>query len=499
MAMRILRSANNERIIPVLVLSTFLVTNFFSIGVVWAETVEMKYDPAHPLHAPKVTNGISYQYDRNGNLENNGERVLSWNADNLPIKIVKGGVEVNLFYDADGRRIVKQIGQDRTNRTIYVNQYYQLQGTSDQQLATRYYFVGDRRIASQVTSNQPPVTSYYHQDHLGSTTLATNQDSQPTSKALSYFPYGQVTSNQQPVTSNYLFTGQELDDETELYNYQARQYDARGGYFISADSLVGDPEASDFLDRYGYGQNNPLTFRDTSGLQAEDVSGWPFFKTIAVSPGEEPKLERTKKSITRALSLLDPTTAAAVKSPIFLVEQVIIGSGSFKAGVAWATTETGERVAQIQLARGFLDVGRQPHWVLHEVGHVLEEKKGDLSRQLAFKEALATRYSYEGGPSLTYGFYDVLEYFEQAKASGYGYALKYLESPGELRLDEAFAEAFAFYTEGSEVLSYTPALVEYFNKLLGLDKKFPVLVLPLPTELRVQTKQQIYHEHQIPE
>ena len=39
--------------------------------------------------------------------------------------------------------------------------------------------------------------------------------------------------------SSYLFTGQELDFESELYYYNARYYNPKLGRFISRDSFLG--------------------------------------------------------------------------------------------------------------------------------------------------------------------------------------------------------------------------------------------------------------------
>lgn len=457
----------------VLVVS-FLLQPLGLVSPVFAETVEMEYtDPDH-IHAPSKVNGVDYVYDANGNLVDDGERVISWNSDNMPVRIEKDGKVVEFFYDADGRRIVKRSGEDKT---VYVNQYHQ-------EPSTKYYFAG-KRIARSVDND----LSFLHYDHLGSTVLATAPNSQKLSEPLSYFPYGSPVNNltiQQFNNLSYLFTDQELDSETDLYNFKARLYDTAGGFFISPDDFVDDPGSTVSFNRYAYGRDNPLRFVDRLGLQPEDVAGLPFFAEPSFTPEEK---ERAKDAIGRALSLLDPETAAVVKSPIYFVERVIIREGSYAAGVSWKKSETGEWMPQLQFARKFLGIGRKQHWVLHELGHVFGGRKGNLSQQLEFKEALAAHYPYADGGGLTYDFYDVLKYFQEiAGVGGYGYALKYLEggplAAGEkIQLKEAFAEAFAFYTEGSEVLGYTPTLVGYLNQVLGLEKQFPVLQLPAPAGL----------------
>ena len=219
------------------------------VSPVLAETVEMRYSDLDHLHAPKVVNGVIYQYDANGNLVNDRERVISWNQDNLPTRIEKDGKVVEFFYDANGQRIVKR--SDQRTQT-YVDVRYQLSTINNQQSVSKYYFANGR-IAQSVDDN----LTFLHQDHLGSTVLSTDSNSQKIADPLSYFPYGRSTNNEQLAMSNYLFTGQELDDELDLYNYNARLYNPTTGSFISADPVQGP-------NRYAYAKDNPIHRPDRS-------------------------------------------------------------------------------------------------------------------------------------------------------------------------------------------------------------------------------------------
>jgi RHS repeat-associated protein len=60
------------------------------------------------------------------------------------------------------------------------------------------------------------------------------------------------------------FTGQRLD-QTGLYFYNARYYDATIGRFISPDTMIPNPANPQSLNRYSYCLNNPLRYNDPSG------------------------------------------------------------------------------------------------------------------------------------------------------------------------------------------------------------------------------------------
>ena len=58
-----------------------------------------------------------------------------------------------------------------------------------------------------------------------------------------YYPFGMLKGQAEEASvnyTNYLFTDQELDSDTGLYNYNARLYDPAIGMFITADSMVPD-------------------------------------------------------------------------------------------------------------------------------------------------------------------------------------------------------------------------------------------------------------------
>ncbi|MGB3223129.1 MAG: RHS repeat-associated core domain-containing protein [Desulforhopalus sp.] len=72
---------------------------------------------------------------------------------------------------------------------------------------------------------------------------------------------------------NHKFTGQELDDDTGLYNYNARLYDPVVGKFVSADTIVPQPKYSQAFNRYTYCLNNPVRYVDPSGHHTGGYNG----------------------------------------------------------------------------------------------------------------------------------------------------------------------------------------------------------------------------------
>ena len=99
----------------------------------------MQYtDPAY-VHAPKVVNGETYQYDavRPGsprNLLSGGGRTLSWDAENRLQQATYQGQTTTFVYDANGA-LVRKEGDGET--IVYVGQHYERNVTTGQE--TKYY------------------------------------------------------------------------------------------------------------------------------------------------------------------------------------------------------------------------------------------------------------------------------------------------------------------------------------------------------------------------
>ncbi len=105
---------------------------------------------------------------------------------------------------------------------------------------------------------------YVHQDHLGSTSVITDDTGAAVYEA-SYDPWGNVSASTGTADTDRLYTGQRFDAATGLYYYNARYYDPTLARFISPDTIVpgvGNPQA---WNRYAYVLGNPLRYVDPSG------------------------------------------------------------------------------------------------------------------------------------------------------------------------------------------------------------------------------------------
>ena len=130
---------------------------------------------------------------------------------------------------------------------------------------------------------------YYHQDHLGSSSVVTDAGGKLVEE-LAYYPFGapriqhQVHAAEEP----YGFTQKERDRESRLNYFEARFLSSALDRFISPDPKYASPDAftsaelQEFLAEpqrlglYAYVRNNPLTSTDPTGLQPKVVISTPY-------------------------------------------------------------------------------------------------------------------------------------------------------------------------------------------------------------------------------
>jgi len=117
---------------------------------------------------------------------------------------------------------------------------------------------------------------FYHNDHLGSTTLITDEDGNIVEETF-YTPFGQNTAGGVE-ESYYLYTNQ-FKDAIGCYDYGARVYCPGWYHFTSADPIIAsifDPQG---LNHYSYVKNNPYRYVDPDGKKIKSYGASKGYKS----------------------------------------------------------------------------------------------------------------------------------------------------------------------------------------------------------------------------
>ncbi|WP_435404572.1 RHS repeat domain-containing protein [Mucilaginibacter flavus] len=202
-----------------------------------------------------------YTYDPNGNLwvDNKKGLTFTYNYLNLPYTVTPTtGNALTYIYDATGRKLRKVISG----------------GSHDYVSGIEYDAAGNLLfLTTEEGRARPNGASYFYEyalkDNLGNTRVLIGQDGQ-VAQQTDYYAFGMEMNRGGMVAPNpdnkYKYNGKELQDETGLYDYGARQYDPVVGRWASIDPLA---ESSRKWSPYNYGNNNPLAFVDPDGMSTE--------------------------------------------------------------------------------------------------------------------------------------------------------------------------------------------------------------------------------------
>ncbi len=130
--------------------------------------------------------------------------------------------------------------------------------------------------ATQLTPTDPTLrVRYYHEDHLGSSSVLTDNAGMLVSESANFaFGSSRKEYNPRNIHDPYNLTQKEKDEETSLFYFEARYLNAGVSRFLSVDqrqavleSGIASPQT---LTSYAYCLNNPLRYRDPSGMAEAD-------------------------------------------------------------------------------------------------------------------------------------------------------------------------------------------------------------------------------------
>jgi RHS repeat-associated protein len=220
-----------------------------------AGTNSYVYDIANRLIE---VDGVSYTWDANGNLLNDGMRTYTYNSANRLVGVAQGGDAYSFAYNGLGDRLQQTVNGTRTNYTLDINRDL----TQVLHDGTNAYLYGLERIGEA----QPDGWQYHLTDGL----ISVRQLSNPAAVIFLskvYKPFGGMLGSLGNVGTVYGFTG-ELTDPTGLIYLRTRYLETSTGRFIQADPVVGTAFIPLSLHPYLYANDNPLKYVDPQGTQS---------------------------------------------------------------------------------------------------------------------------------------------------------------------------------------------------------------------------------------
>jgi RHS repeat-associated protein len=214
--------------------------------------VTYAYDIAQRLTG---VNGVSYIWDSNGNLLNDGVNTYTYNHANRLTAVSGPSSAVSFGYNGLGDRLQQIAGGVTTRYALDLNNSLS-QVLSD---GSNTYLYGLDRIGQQNIVGW----QYYFGDALGSVRQLANPAG-TIIQARNYEAFGKPLGAAGNPLTKYGYTG-EWSDATNLIYLRARYYDPATGRFLSKDPVRGLASLPQTLNPYTYAINNPIQYIDPSG------------------------------------------------------------------------------------------------------------------------------------------------------------------------------------------------------------------------------------------
>ncbi|WFE27296.1 RHS repeat-associated core domain-containing protein [Solwaraspora sp. WMMD791] len=192
-------------------------------------------------------------------------QALTWDAEGRLATTSEPDLDTSYVYDADGTRLLRR---DTTGATLYLGHTELRRTASNGQVdGTRHYQHGGATVAVRTVTG----LTWLIPDHHGTNQISIDPATHDLTRRRT-LPFGD-TRGAAPTLwpDDKGFVGG-TKDPTGLTHIGARQYDPTLGRFISVDPLVnpGDPQT---LNAYAYGNNNPTSFSDPTGLKPLATTG----------------------------------------------------------------------------------------------------------------------------------------------------------------------------------------------------------------------------------
>lgn len=171
---------------------------------------------------------------------------------------------ITFTYGGNQQRVLKQ---QSDHQKLYLhggNSYplIELDKTAGGSENVTFYIYGPTGLIAFARNATQESTNYLYvlKDHQSSTRAVVDGDTNSVLLAYNYLPFGDSMGEVYGSSVlAYLYTGQEYDTETGLYNYRARFYDSGLGRFYGPDPAGQQPSP------FAYAGNDPILFSDKTG------------------------------------------------------------------------------------------------------------------------------------------------------------------------------------------------------------------------------------------
>jgi RHS repeat-associated protein len=199
----------------------------------------------------------TFIYDSNGNLVSDDTNTYEHDDKNRLIKVTTSDDITEYSYDANDNRIAKTTSSGTTTYLIDANTPYAQVITESKEDGTEIHYTYGNDLLSDGSHS-------FLTDALGSTRGLVDS-AETLTDSYAYTPYGELASHEGASENSFLFTGEQLDAETQDYYLRARYYSPNSGRFMSRDTYDGRDAEPATLNHYGYTHGNPVNYTDPSG------------------------------------------------------------------------------------------------------------------------------------------------------------------------------------------------------------------------------------------
>lgn len=340
------------------------------------------------LNQTTSVGGVSYTYDPDGNLLDDGLRTYTWNTDNKCTSVTEKatGKRWEYAYDAFGNRVSVTHNGSVTSYTIDPTGYGNVVGEYQDGNQVRNYWQGLGLAGFTDGTNN----YYVNADALGSVLGLTDQTSHLVN-TYAYLPFGGLQNSIGSVINPFQFAGQYgiMADNSGLHYMRARYYDERTGAFISADPIG----INGGNNLYRYVNNSVLSFIDPSGLRTPTVT--EAIGVIGLDPYNSPE-GPVSHLINGSLAV------AAGNSSIFIASALETGGVGVFALSMKMSMEKQQATHDYSAFRIFVDgymAGKSEKLTVKSAVFFAEMYRRDFKGKVAFEDIIDVLNKYGGNNS----------------------------------------------------------------------------------------------------